>query len=568
MQSEYKTKTKIFWKISAVVLISVAVCVLCTSGFIYSYMKPMIEDSLLEKKRDMCRNMCRQEINNLEEIGVYARNITFDDSVQNFLKEEEKEGSYMYYAKILDMERRLKDYKMIYGSIIQDIFVIDDQGKVLETVNTYWHLPEEAVFHRLMEVDVPSGFTDRYSFNYRGTTGEKNTLAFVNSIYDKTGVSVELGKLVLLLDADEIDRALMLDEDIRVRLTHPDGTILFDSLEEEAGEIIYTDRLGSMGWQVDYQIDNRTIAEQIGRISSLVIGVLVAVLTCMSFVLILVLGRVVKPLETLIRGMQRVAVGSRSEHIEIHTGDECEQAADVFNSMVESIDLYTQELVESEKKQYEARLKMLSYQLNPHFIYNTLNAIICLARKQDYEGIIDLTREFIVLLQSLLRTDLSEMTTVEREREHIENYLRVLQKCYRNIPDIVWEIGEDIDREEIPRMILYPLVENSIFHGIVPSDRQCMLRIGISREEEWIMVSVEDDGIGCGAEELEEIRKQLAVEQVGSHIGLFNVHGRLRLIYGENCLFSIDRRREGGTVIRFGFNNEKCKSGQKSIKKE
>lgn len=557
MQSEYKAKTKIFWKISAVVLVSVVICVLCTGGFIYSYMKPMIEDSLLDKKRDMCRNMCRQEISNLEEIEVYARNITFDDAVQNFLKEGEKEGSYIYYTKILEMERRLKDYKMIYGSIIQDIFVIDDQGKVLETMNTYWRLPGEEVFRKLVEDGADPGFTDRYSFNYYGTTGEKNTLAFVNSIYDKTGVSVELGKLVLLLDADEIDRALMLDEDIRIRLTSPDGTVLFDRLAEEDGGTVYTDSFGSTGWQAAYQIDNRTIAEQIGRISSMVIGVLAAVLACMSLVLILVLGRVVKPLETLIRGMQRVAVGSRSEHIEIHTGDECEQAANVFNSMVESIDLYTRELVESEKRQYEARLKMLSYQLNPHFIYNTLNAIICLARKQDYEGIIDLTREFIVLLQSLLRTDLSAMTTVEREQEHIENYLRVLQKCYRNVPDIEWEIGEDISREEIPRMILYPLVENSIFHGIVPCDRQCMLRISIVRQEEWILISVEDDGIGCSEEELKEIREHLASEKVEGHIGLFNVHGRLRLIYGERCLFSIDRRAEGGTMIRLGYSNEK-----------
>ncbi len=294
MQPEYKAKTKIFRRISAVVLISVTVCVLCTSGFIYSYMKPMIEDSLLDKKRDMCGYMCRQEINDLEEITVYARNITFDDTVQNFLKGEEKEGSYVYYTKILDMERRLKENKMIYGSIIQDIFVIDDRGKVLETVNTYWHLPGEAVFRKLMETDAASGFTDRYSFNYRGTTGEKNTLAFVNSIYDKTGVSVELGKLVLLLDADEIDKALTLDRDIRVRLTSPDGTVLFDGLDEEGGGIVYVDKPDSTGWQVAYQVDNKTIAERIGKIGLLVVGVLAAVLTCMSFVLLLVLGRVVK----------------------------------------------------------------------------------------------------------------------------------------------------------------------------------------------------------------------------------------------------------------------------------
>ena len=162
--------------------------------------------------------------------------------------------------------------------------------------------------------------------------------------------------------------------------------------------------------------------------------------------MLLVLMRIISPLDTLIRGMQSVAQGSRTEHIEIHSQDECEEAADVFNKMVESIEKHTEQLVDSEKKQYEAQLKMLSYQLNPHFIYNTLNAIICLARKCSYEEIIDLTKAFIKLLQSLLRTDLQAMTTVEMEKEYIDNYLHVLQMCYRNVPDIVWQIQSGLEK--------------------------------------------------------------------------------------------------------------------------
>ena len=172
--------------------------------------------------------------------------------------------------------------------------------------------------------------------------------------------------------------------------------------------------------------------------------------------------------------------------------------------MVKSINEHTEKLLLSEKKQYDSQLKMLSYQLNPHFIYNTLNAVICLARKQDYQEIIRLTRSFIQLLRSLLLTDLQAMASVEEEKEYICRYVEVLQICYKNIPNIKWEIDETLLSRQIPRMILYPLVENSIFHGIIPSNTSSLLRIVIAQKDDRINITVEDDGVGCTEEEREK----------------------------------------------------------------
>lgn len=558
MRERYRTRTRIFWKILGIVLISIIFCVLVTSGFMYFYMKPLVENSLIEKRRDMVLNLSEQEVNTLEEISLYAMNITFDDTVQNIFKIEEPEDSYMFFAQIQTMEKKLKEYQMLYGGLIQDIFVIDGQGKVLEMVNTYRDLVGEEPYKEFMKNERISGFTPRYIFDYHGIIGEKNTIAYVNEIYDKNGIKVGLGKLVILLDTENMDAALMSDEELYLRLTTPEGVTVFDSLTgHEAMDPIYMDRIGETGWKVEYRIDNRALETVIRRMNSMVAVTIGLILLVMLSFMLLVLMRIISPLDTLIRGMQSVAQGSRTEHIEIHSQDECEEAADVFNKMVESIEKHTEQLVDSEKKQYEAQLKMLSYQLNPHFIYNTLNAIICLARKCSYEEIIDLTKAFIKLLQSLLRTDLQAMTTVEMEKEYIDNYLHVLQMCYRNVPDIVWQIQSGLEKREIPRMILYPLVENSVFHGIVPSDKTCFLHIAIKEKEGWISVSVEDNGIGCTQEELMEIRNRLESEKVENHIGLFNVNGRLRLIYKNSRPLIINSREGGGTIIQFSFYDRK-----------
>ena len=107
MHERYRTRTRIFWKIFGIVLISIIFCVLVTSGFMYFYMKPLVENSLIEKRRDMVLNLSEQEVNTLEEISLYAMNITFDDTVQNIFKIEEPENSYMFFAQIQTMEKKL-----------------------------------------------------------------------------------------------------------------------------------------------------------------------------------------------------------------------------------------------------------------------------------------------------------------------------------------------------------------------------------------------------------------------------------------------------------------------------
>lgn len=556
MQSKYRIKTKIVRKIRIVMILSIICCTLVTSAVTYLYMKPMAMEALLEKKKEMACNLSKQEINTLEEIATYGKNITFDDAIQNFFKRSVEKDSYDYFSGILEVEKRMKEYRMIYGNLIRDIFLMNKEGHAIETVNTYGDLSDIPSFEKMIRQDI-SGYTTRFVWNYQGVIGEKNTVAYVNSIYDKNSILSEMGKLVILLDIDKMDESLKIDKDICIRLETKEGEVLFNNLEETGKtKEVFTETIGQEAWKIFYTVENHEI-ENLIKHTSYFMTITIAFFLCGILLLTMFLCiKLMSPLDILIQGMQKSVRENRMVKIQIHTGDECEEAAQVFNQMAESIEERTKQLIESEKRQFELQLKMLSYQINPHFIYNTLNAIICLARKKDHEKIIELTRAFIMLLQSLLRTDLQAMTTVKKEQEYINNYLHVLQICYRNVPDIIWGIQEEVEERRLPKMILYPLVENSVFHGIVPCEHTCFLKISVWEEERRIYVSVEDNGVGCTEKEMREIQQCLQSEKIEKHVGLFNVNGRLKLIYKEYQSLIIQSNPGQGTKIIFSFEDE------------
>lgn len=557
----YQKKSKIYKRLLLMVLSAIMICVVLCSGAVYLYLKPLIESSLVEKNRTMIIKMAEQVSNSLEEISMYARNITFDETVQEafYEKSQCREGSYGYYSVIQTLEKKLKEYQFLRDNIILDIFAVDSDGVVMETIYQYEQLMSQSPYEQMQSDDISGEFLVPHMVNYYRSYGKKNTIAYVNDIFDKTKIGVKRGKLFILADMEKIISPLVFDEnEIGMELHDQSGRVIYSNVDLGLeGTLLekdyYKDSIGSHGWYICYQVAKGDISGTMRQMNNIVISIIVICLLVMLSLVAGLVQRIITPLDTLVRGMQSVAGGSREERIEIHTGDECEQAANVFNSMVKSISEHTEKLLLSEKKQYDSQLKMLSYQLNPHFIYNTLNAVICLARKQDYQEIIRLTRSFILLLRSLLRTDLQAMASVGEEKEYICRYVEVLQICYKNIPDIRWEIDENLMQEQIPRMILYPLVENSVFHGIIPSNTASLLRIVIAREYNWIKITVEDDGIGCTEEERESIRQRLESERTGGHIGMFNVNGRLKLIYEDVQPLNMETRPGGGTIISFAF---------------
>jgi two-component system sensor histidine kinase YesM len=276
----------------------------------------------------------------------------------------------------------------------------------------------------------------------------------------------------------------------------------------------------------------------------------------MMMIIYPVMNNLTKPLIKLIWGMRRVSKGDLETQIQVNSGDEIEEVSHIFNNMVKDIKNLLEESVLMEKKKRNLAIKMFMYQINPHFIYNTLNSVIYLARKADSPEIVELIKAFVSFLQRTIKSQPEVFSSIENEMRYIDDYLLLLKYRYHDRVDISWQIDGNAQGYRIPQMILYPLVENSIFHGILPATEKGRIRIIVTKEKSDLKLCVEDNGVGIPPQRVEELRQQMAShslieEEVSDHIGLQNVNNRLKLLFGESNCLNIESVENEGTRVWF-----------------
>lgn len=196
-------------------------------------------------------------------------------------------------------------------------------------------------------------------------------------------------------------------------------------------------------------------------------------------------------------------------------------------------------------------LSLIQAQINPHFLYNTLDAIVWLIETGKNEQ----AEEMVTSLSTYFRSFLSngrDIVTMTQEEQHIRSYLEIQQVRYKDILDYDIQIDPAIAGCLIPKMTLQPLVENAIYHGIKPKRGKGTITVTGRLEGEAVTVRVADTGAGMGSEELSRLRSQLENDEAKG-FGLISAYKRLQLMYGSDCHFTIESSPGMGTSITITF---------------
>ena len=210
----------------------------------------------------------------------------------------------------------------------------------------------------------------------------------------------------------------------------------------------------------------------------------------------------------------------------------------------------------------ETELHNLQSQINPHFLFNTMNMISkCAYLHNDIQ-----TSELMDKLSAFLRYALDKadkVSTLREEIESIENYIYIQQKRFGSRVRFMVDIPENIPNISMPAIIIQPLIENAIIHGVGNMTEKAEIVVSASVEEDLLAIHVEDNGAGMNAEQLEELQVNLhrvfldtTVSQNKLSIGLANVYKRLKLYYGECLQFSVESEEDCGTIITIGIPKE------------
>ena len=307
----------------------------------------------------------------------------------------------------------------------------------------------------------------------------------------------------------------------------------FSEKNKNKDTYLYETQIENTNWNLRSLANTNDLVTLKKNFSHIVIIIFLVSLAFSSIITFIVITKILRPLIKLENHMQNFENNLREFHLSEKTGYEVQNLVEHFNVMVEKI-----------KYLREYEIKALHSQINPHFLYNTLDTIIWMAEFEDNEKVISITKS----LANYFRLSLSnghEKIPLKDEIMHTKEYLFIQKQRYEDKLSYFFNIeDESLLSIEVPKIIIQPIVENSIYHGIKNLSGNGIITIDVYRENSTVNISVKDNGIGF------EKAKQFKKSKTGG-VGFQNVDKRIKFYYGKNYGVFINKnsKTEGAEVI-------------------
>lgn len=284
-------------------------------------------------------------------------------------------------------------------------------------------------------------------------------------------------------------------------------------------------------WTIVEEIPISSVFTSIYRVEFWVILIFCFSLLSAFLVIIVFAKKTVKPLNVLCENIERVSYGNLMPISQKYGWKEIRKINGVFNHMISMLLKLLDDIKQHEKQKRKSDIEYLQAQINPHFIYNTLFSIKCMVAMEKNQQAEIMLEEFIRLLKNKLDIQ-KEYVTVQEEIDGIIGYLNIQKMRYPASFDESILVDPTACSCKIPRMILQPLVENAIFHGIEPCHQNCRLMICVKRRTDRLIVEIFDNGVGISQDRIHRIWNEKQTT-ANSHIGIMNVHQRIQLYFGD-----------------------------------
>ena len=277
----------------------------------------------------------------------------------------------------------------------------------------------------------------------------------------------------------------------------------------------------------------------------------------MGIVLILVIilsyyipRSITMPITRISKVTDQVAKGNLSVRAAAESGAEARMLSDSLNAMIDKINELLDQVTTEQVRLRKAEFELLQAQINPHFLYNTLDTIVWLAEAGDQKRVVSMVGN----LSDFFRTSLNQgkdIISIREELAHVRSYLEIQQVRYQDILRYKITVPEDLYEYKIPKITIQPLVENALYHGIKNKRGQGTITVTGKRNENGFVLYVRDNGIGMTQERLKEVRAGIQkLSYTGKEIyGLYNVNERIRLNFGETYGISIESTYGEGTCV-------------------
>ena len=293
-----------------------------------------------------------------------------------------------------------------------------------------------------------------------------------------------------------------------------------------------------------------TLQDQIRRfmvVCSVLIGVLIIVVAVSA---VMIVSGIIQPISQLNQATEKIAQGDFNARAQADSEDEVAELAVSFNKMAGSMQSLIDKVKEDERKMRKADLRLLQEQIQPHFLYNTLDTIVWLIESNEPDEAVTM----VVTLSDFFREILSkgkEFISIKEEEKHISSYLQIQEMRYRDILEYDIQLDQVIYKYQILKLTLQPVVENALYHGIKYKRAKGCIHIYGEKEGDIIRLTVRDDGVGMDEDELEQLRQQIEkpCQETEKGFGLANVNERIHMYFGPEYGMKIQSQKGKGTTV-------------------
>ncbi|MBB3128578.1 sensor histidine kinase YesM [Paenibacillus rhizosphaerae] len=302
-----------------------------------------------------------------------------------------------------------------------------------------------------------------------------------------------------------------------------------------------------LGWHVIQLVPQKLFRQELGGLRNQSILWLIGVSFLFSIVFIYFMIRFTKPLQQLVRSMNRLGEGDLQAYVEVRGDDEIAIVGKHYNRMLKRLQQLIGRLSKEQQRKEEARFQALQAQINPHFLFNTLNSIKWMAALSGAEHVSGMITNLGRLLEYTMRTQ-QEVVTLEEELTHLKVYLDLQKIRFHENVQFKVDMPDRLRSNAILKFTLQPIVENAIIHG-----GRTPLTIDIQGEEteQGLALTVSDDGVGIAEAKLKELSGQLNQDHSRySGIGIHNVNERIKLHFGQEFGLRMNSVIGKGTVVK------------------
>ncbi|KUO69215.1 MAG: hypothetical protein APF77_03040 [Clostridia bacterium BRH_c25] len=302
------------------------------------------------------------------------------------------------------------------------------------------------------------------------------------------------------------------------------------------------------GWKIIKTISTDYLYEEINRIQRYFnVGGVIYGLVIILYILFFSF-RYTEPMMKMMSVIKKVEQGDLTVRTEVKSNDEVGQLGNSLNNMIGEMQVLIEQLIREEQEKKEVELEALHAQINPHFLYNTLNTIKWMAKIQGNSSVSKAITALVKLLR--ISTNLGRgMISLKEEIDYVMNYIVIQKLRFRKSIDIAYNIDDDCMNLTVPKLILQPIVENSIIHGMEDEQQELNIEINGFVKEDKLIIEVQDDGPGIEDEILKDILRNASDKDKFSKVGLNNVNQRIKLYCGADFGLKVETELGMGTKV-------------------